>query len=257
MVSLGVRGVLRLHRGYAFAPDAVLRAIVRFLDPRLPRSAAAPGRARVPGLSGRAACPGAARNRPARAAASRATCSLLHRLGPGPRAVQPRALRAGCWGACPIRLSGRMRTRLGELSVDLRTGRPMEIAISRRHIARHPWAEVEHTLLHEMVHQWQAETGLPVDHGAAFRRKAATGRRPPGSETEPRCLSPTIAVDASRAAAPPSERLEAQTEAEPKPEPLQRDPITLAISQHGQRPARRVLEVAAGDRLPSRDPRFA
>jgi hypothetical protein len=48
----------------------------------------------------------------------------------------------------------------------------MEIAISRRHIARHAWAEVEHTFLHEMVHQWQAETGLPVDHGPAFRRKA-------------------------------------------------------------------------------------
>ena len=23
-----------------------------------------------------------------------------------------------------------------------------------------------------MVHQWQAETGLPVDHGPGFRRKA-------------------------------------------------------------------------------------
>jgi hypothetical protein len=65
-----------------------------------------------------------------------------------------------------------MRIRLGELSVDLRTGHPIEIAISRRHIARHPWAEVEHTLLHEMVHQWQAENGLAVDHGPAFRRKA-------------------------------------------------------------------------------------
>jgi hypothetical protein len=31
---------------------------------------------------------------------------------------------------------------------------------------------VEETLLHEMVHQWQAETGQPVDHGRAFRRKA-------------------------------------------------------------------------------------
>ena len=36
MVSLGDRRVLRLHRGYAVAPDRVLRAIVRFLDPRLP-----------------------------------------------------------------------------------------------------------------------------------------------------------------------------------------------------------------------------
>jgi transposase len=65
-----------------------------------------------------------------------------------------------------------MRTRLGELAVDLKTGRPTEIAISRRHILRHPWAEVEHTMLHEMVHQWQAERGLPVDHGHGFRRKA-------------------------------------------------------------------------------------
>src|ERR687890_297978 len=71
-----------------------------------------------------------------------------------------------------IRLSGRMRTRLGELAVDLRTGRPLEIAISRRHVARHPWAEVEHTMLHEMVHQWQAESGLRVDHGPTFRGKA-------------------------------------------------------------------------------------
>ncbi len=31
---------------------------------------------------------------------------------------------------------------------------------------------MEHTLLHEMVHQWQAESGVPVDHGPAFRRKA-------------------------------------------------------------------------------------
>jgi hypothetical protein len=24
-----------------------------------------------------------------------------------------------------------------------------------------------------MVHQWQAETGIPIDHGPAFREKAA------------------------------------------------------------------------------------
>jgi hypothetical protein len=65
-----------------------------------------------------------------------------------------------------------MRRRLGELSVDIRTGRPVELSVSRRHIARHSWAEVEHTLLHEMVHQWQAETELKVDHGPTFRRKA-------------------------------------------------------------------------------------
>jgi hypothetical protein len=31
---------------------------------------------------------------------------------------------------------------------------------------------VAHTVLHEMVHQWQAETGQPVDHLTAFRAKA-------------------------------------------------------------------------------------
>ena len=38
MVSLTARRVLRLHRGYAAAPDRVLRAIVRFLDPKLRRA---------------------------------------------------------------------------------------------------------------------------------------------------------------------------------------------------------------------------
>jgi hypothetical protein len=71
-----------------------------------------------------------------------------------------------------LRLSARMRSRLGELAIDVKTGRPTEIGLSRRHIARHPWSEVEHTLLHEMVHQWQAETGLLVDHGRTFRQKA-------------------------------------------------------------------------------------
>jgi hypothetical protein len=75
-------------------------------------------------------------------------------------------------GEIPIRLSGRMKRRLGELSVDIMTGKPMELSLSRRHIARHSWVEVEHTLLHEMVHQWQAETGLRVDHGPTFRNKA-------------------------------------------------------------------------------------
>jgi hypothetical protein len=66
-----------------------------------------------------------------------------------------------------------MKSRLGELAVDLRTARPTEIGISRRHVTRHPWSEVENTVLHEMVHQWQAETGLQVDHGRTFRRKAS------------------------------------------------------------------------------------
>ena len=64
-----------------------------------------------------------------------------------------------------------MRSRLGELSLDARNGRTIEIAMSRAHL-RHGWVEVERTVLHEMVHQWQAENDLRPDHGRVFRRKA-------------------------------------------------------------------------------------
>ena len=36
MVSIGSDGTVRIHRGYAWASDRVLRAVVRFLDPRSP-----------------------------------------------------------------------------------------------------------------------------------------------------------------------------------------------------------------------------
>ena len=78
----------------------------------------------------------------------------------------------GSLPAIPIRISHRMRRRLGELTLDPVTDRPVEITISHRHIRRDGWDEVEHTLLHEMIHQWQAHTGRPVDHGPEFRRKA-------------------------------------------------------------------------------------
>ena len=71
----------------------------------------------------------------------------------------------------PIRLSGRMRSRLGHLSLD-REGRPTEITISRRHLGADGWEEVAHTVLHEMVHLWQHASGHPVDHGPTFRAKA-------------------------------------------------------------------------------------
>jgi len=44
--------------------------------------------------------------------------------------------------------------------------------LSRRHIRRDGWDEALHTLLHEMVHQWQDEQGFVVDHGSIFRAKA-------------------------------------------------------------------------------------
>jgi hypothetical protein len=71
----------------------------------------------------------------------------------------------------PIRISRRMKSRLGHYSPAAEGFAP-EIVLSRRHIRRDGWTEALHTLLHEMVHQWQDEQGLVVDHGASFRAKA-------------------------------------------------------------------------------------
>ena len=170
MVSLNARRVLRLHRGYAAAPDRVLRAIVRFLNPRIPRPLrrlaereflAFPVEEHAPSTK---SVPRHDRPKPG-------DLLFLHRLQQLHQRFNDEHF-GGTLGALPLRISGRMRARLGELSVDLRTGRAIEIAISRRHLAHHPWPEVEHTMLHEMIHQWQAENGQPVDHGKGFRRWA-------------------------------------------------------------------------------------
>jgi len=169
MLSFNKR-VLRIHRGYAFASDRVLRAIIRFMNPRVPRALRrlaereflefpvyefAPSRPRVERRE---------RARPG-------DLVLLHQLSSLHQQLNGQHF-GGTLGEIPIRLSARMKRRLGELAVDIKTGRPIEIALSRRHLARHPWDEIEHTVLHEMVHQWQAETGLRIDHGRTFRQKA-------------------------------------------------------------------------------------
>ena len=170
MVSIGSDGTLRLHRGYAWASDRVLRAIVRFLDPRVPRRVRRNAQRELLAFPAESYAPAPAR--PLRRERPRpGDLRLIDRLQRLHGELNGRHF-GGSLGELPIRLSGRMRTRLGELAVDLRTGRPIEIAISRRHLGRHDWAEVEHTMLHEMVHQWQAEAGLRVDHGPTFRRKA-------------------------------------------------------------------------------------
>jgi hypothetical protein len=77
----------------------------------------------------------------------------------------------GALRSLPIRISRRMKSRLGHYSPALEGCEP-EIVLSRRHIRRDGWEEALHTLLHEMVHQWQDEQGLVVDHGSSFRSKA-------------------------------------------------------------------------------------
>jgi hypothetical protein len=169
MLSLN-RRVLRIHQGYAFASDRVLQAIVRFLNPRVPRALRRLAEQEFLAFPVHEYAPSQPRAE-RRERARPGDVALLHRLESLHRQLNAQHF-GGVLGEIPIRLSGRMRSRLGELAVEIRSGRSLDIAISRRHIARHAWSEVEHTLLHEMVHQWQAETGLRIDHGRTFRQKA-------------------------------------------------------------------------------------
>lgn len=165
MVSLR-GGVLRVHEAYLAAPPHVWRAIVAFVGGRTRRSRREAERVIVehaPRESGvrrpRRTAPMRREDAPVVAELSRAHDEFNRRYFGGQ--LQPIA----------ISVSRRMRSRLGQYTVAT-DGVAPEITIGRRHIRRDPWTEVLHTLLHEMVHQWQAERGLPLDHGRAFRDKA-------------------------------------------------------------------------------------
>ncbi|HEV2083836.1 MAG TPA: hypothetical protein VGR09_02025, partial [Gemmatimonadales bacterium] len=132
MLSLN-RRILRIHRGYAHAPDRVLKAIVRFLNRRVPRALRRvaereflqfPVEEHAPPPAGHGR-----RERP-----RSGDLLLLHRLETLYHQLNQTHF-GGTLGEIPIRLSGRMRRRLGELSVDIRTGRPLELSLSRQHIA--------------------------------------------------------------------------------------------------------------------------
>jgi len=170
MVSLTRRGVLRIHRGYAYAPDRTLEAVVTFLRPGVTGRVRDAARRDVVTFAAERFQPASRRHRTARQvpAADRALVAELRRC----HEELNRRHFGGDLAALPIRLSRRMSTRLGELAVDRTTGRATEIALNRGHVERDGWAEVRDTLLHEMVHQWQVETGRPPDHGSRFRAKA-------------------------------------------------------------------------------------
>lgn len=170
MVSLTPRGVLRIHRGYAYAADRTLEAVVTFISPDAPRRARAAARKAletfpVERYEPRTRVDADGRRPPP---AERRLVGVLQAA----HAELNRRHFGGLLGRVPIRLSSRMATRLGELAVDRSTGRATEIALNRRHVERDEWREVSDTLLHEMVHQWQVESGHAPDHGARFRAKA-------------------------------------------------------------------------------------
>lgn len=169
LVSFTDREV-RIHRGYLDAPDEVLGSVVRFVQGRTRRERT---EARRGLLSWKIPFHAHAPRRPRRQ--TERTNPADERLARD-LAKHHADLNATKFGgelaAVPIRVSRRMKSRLGHYTWRGQAGHEPEIVISRRHIRRDGWDEAIHTLLHEMVHQWQDERGVKVDHGREFRRKA-------------------------------------------------------------------------------------
>ena len=174
------RGELRVHEGFLAAPPEVLRAIVAFVAARRKSERRAAETVILGWKVPRAAAPVRARER-----THPDDETMVARLAAAHRDLNARHF-GGALRPVPVRVSRRMRSRLGHYSAAAPGGEPPEIVISRTHVRRHGWTEAVHTLLHEMVHQWQDETGRPIDHGRAFRQKArevgitAAARRPVG-----------------------------------------------------------------------------
>jgi len=171
LVSLTRAGALRVHAGYSYAPEPVLAAIARWARPRLRRTerlaagrilAAFPVHAHVP--------PGDGPRRRRAGPHDPGDLARLERLRVLHAELNARHF-GGALGPVELRLSGLMRRRLGEFRPAEGPGAAPEIAISRRHLRRDGWSGAGETLLHEMVHQWQAESGRAPGHGPDFRRK--------------------------------------------------------------------------------------
>ncbi|HEY9448778.1 MAG TPA: SprT-like domain-containing protein, partial [Gemmatimonadaceae bacterium] len=166
MVSFSGRD-LRVHRAYLGAPPEVHRAIAVFVNGRTRGERRAAQRLILSFPVHTKVRPPL--RRPGRPSVEDAT--VLRELAKAHRHYN-RHLFGSELGEIGIRISARMRSRLGQYTAASPYGEPAEIAISRAHLRRHGWEEVLHTLLHEMVHQWQAESGFEIDHGPTFRKKA-------------------------------------------------------------------------------------
>ena len=164
MVSFGGEE-LRVHEGYLAAPEPVLRAIVAFVEGRTRAERRAAQRI-VVSHPIQTAGP-----RPRRERTHRDDHEVAEQLAEWHARLNARHFH-GRLKRVPIRVSRRMKSRLGHYTAATAGGDSAEIALSRRHLRRHGWPEALHTLLHEMVHQWQDESGHTIDHGATFRTKA-------------------------------------------------------------------------------------
>ncbi len=166
---------VRVHRAYLDAPEPVIHAIVRFVSAKrrdVRREASRVILAHAPAKTPADVVPIRNRER-----THRADEQFARRLVAAHREYNFERFD-GALSDIPIRVSRRMKRKLGHYSPATH-GLPPEIAIGRRHIARDSWSDVLHTLLHEMVHQWQDESGFALAHDARFRRLArAVGADP-------------------------------------------------------------------------------
>jgi SprT-like family protein len=157
-------GALRVHEGYLAAPGDVLRAIVVFVEGRTRAERRAAQRLII---THPVVTTSPATRRPRTRPEDRTLVAELTRW----HDRYNRDHFHGRLKTVSLRVSRRMKSRLGHYTCAAH-GEPAEIAISWRHIRRDGWEEAKHTLLHEMVHQWQDETGHTIDHGPKFRSKA-------------------------------------------------------------------------------------
>ncbi len=164
MVSL-IGRTLRVNEGYADAPERVLHAIVAFATARTKTARMA---ARDQILAFEIDRPPAARR--VEKTARPGDFALIAQLTDAHKQLNAQHFSSELKDL-PIRLSGRMATRLGHYDPGTKHV-TAEIVMSRKHVVKHGWREAMHTLLHEMVHQWQHESGATLDHGVGFRKKA-------------------------------------------------------------------------------------
>ncbi|MDQ6770512.1 MAG: SprT-like domain-containing protein [Gemmatimonadota bacterium] len=161
-------GDLRIHNSFLDADKEVWKAIITFVHGRNRVARREARRTILEFPVARASFPPRRRRTPERM--NPADLPFIRELSRWHAEYNRRAF-GGALREIPIRISRRMKSRLGHYSPASEGCEP-EIVLSRRHIRRDGWDEALHTLLHEMVHQWQDEQGFVVDHGATFRAKA-------------------------------------------------------------------------------------
>ena len=173
LVSLTRRGALRVHRGYEAAPDHVVAAIARWARPRTRRADRRLARRILVAFPVHSfSHPEGAQRPKGPLSPSPEDFPLIARLQQLHADLNARHF-GGSLGVPRIRISRRMRRRLGEFRPSAGPGDPSEIALGFRHIRRDGWDRATGTLLHEMVHQWQAESGRRLGHGREFREKCS------------------------------------------------------------------------------------